>query len=134
MPLINDKTHSSFPPDQQVRAFLDVFFQRYLVEREMCIRDRSLGQSVKLFWTFRVPWHWAYHGTLLAPWVAQFAFGFYSMMLTSNLIGWIVMALYKPRTWCVFCPMGTMTQLICKAKAGGAQLPCTACGEKEAQK
>lgn len=34
MPLINDKSHSSFPPDQQVRAFLDIFFQRYLVERD----------------------------------------------------------------------------------------------------
>ena len=29
----------------------------------------------------------------------------------------ITMALYKPRSWCVYCPMGTMTQLICKAKA-----------------
>ena len=109
--------------------FLQMLWVTYLVGAGA----QSLGQSIKLFWTFRVPWHWAYHGTLLAPWVAQFAFGFYSMMLTSNLIGWIVMALYKPRTWCVFCPMGTMTQLICKAKAGGAQLPCTACGEKEAQ-
>lgn len=34
MPLINDKSHSSLPPDQQVRAFLNVFFQRYLVERD----------------------------------------------------------------------------------------------------
>ena len=24
--------------------------------------------------------------------------------------------LYKPRTWCTFCPMGTMTQSICKLK------------------
>ena len=23
---------------------------------------------------------------------------------------------YKPRTWCAFCPMGTMTQGICKLK------------------
>lgn len=113
--------------------FLVMFLQMLWVTYLVGAGAQSLGQSVKLFWTFRVPWHWAYHGTLLAPWVAQFAFGFYSMMLTSNLIGWIVMALYKPRTWCVFCPMGTMTQLICKAKAGGAQLPCTACGEKEAQ-
>lgn len=113
--------------------FLVMFLQMLWVTYLVGAGAQSLGQSVKLFWTFRVPWNWAYHGTLLAPWVAQFAFGFYSMMLTSNLIGWIVMALYKPRTWCVFCPMGTMTQLICKAKAGGAQLPCTACGEKEAQ-
>ena len=26
------------------------------------------------------------------------------------------MVLYKPRTWCAFCPMGTMTQGICKLK------------------
>ena len=35
------------------------------------------------------------------------------------------------KTYCNrYCDRG---QLICKAKAGGAQLPCTACGEKEAQ-
>ena len=49
--------------------------------------------------------------------VAQFGFGFYSLMLTSTLIGLIIMALYKERTWCSFCPMGTMTQGICKIKA-----------------
>ena len=27
------------------------------------------------------------------------------------------MILFKPRSWCVYCPMGTMTQLICKGKA-----------------
>ena len=37
-------------------------------------------------------------------------------MLTSLLLGLIVMVLYKPRTWCAFCPMGTMTQGICKLK------------------
>ena len=47
---------------------------------------------------------------------AQFSFGFYSLMLTSLLLGLIVMVLYKPRTWCAFCPMGTMTQGICKLK------------------
>lgn len=45
-----------------------------------------------------------------------YSFGFYSLMLTSTLIGLIVMVLYKPRTWCTFCPMGTMTQGICKLK------------------
>ena len=75
--------------------------------------------------------------------MAQFAFGFYSLMLTSNLIGWIVMALFKPRSWCVFCPMGTMTQLICKLRApreDGGQTACSVngcvgcagCGKKEA--
>jgi len=26
------------------------------------------------------------------------------------------MVLFKPRSWCVYCPMGTMTQLVCKAR------------------
>ena len=78
----------------------------------------SLGQVVTLLWVFKLPWRWAY--TVAAtPWVAQFAFGFYSVMLTSTLLGLVTMALYKPRSWCVYCPMGTMTQLICKAKCGG---------------
>ena len=71
----------------------------------------------QLFWTFKVPWKWAYDGSIFPDWVAQFGFGFYSLMLTSTLIGLIVMALYKERTWCSFCPMGTMTQGICKIKA-----------------
>jgi hypothetical protein len=79
---------------------------------------RELRQVVKLLWTFKLPWHWAYHGAAAAPWVAQFAFGFYSVMLTSTVLGFITMLLFKPRSWCVYCPMGTMTQLICKAKCG----------------
>ena len=67
-------------------------------------------------WTFKVPWQWAYHGTLLSPGVAQFAFGFYSVMLTSTILGIVTMVLFKPRSWCVYCPMGTMTQAICKIK------------------
>ncbi len=76
---------------------------------------RELGQVVTLLWTFKLPWHWAYGGGA-QPWVAQFAFGFYSVMLTSTVLGIVTMALFKPRSWCVYCPMGTMTQLICRAK------------------
>ena len=36
--------------------------------------------------------------------------------LTEAIIGLAVMALFKPRSWCVFCPMSTMTQTICKIK------------------
>lgn len=43
--------------------------------------------------------------------VAQFAFGFCSVMLTSTVLGLFTMVLFKPRSWCVYCPMGTMTQL-----------------------
>ena len=76
----------------------------------------DLKMAVTLLWTLKVPWHWAYHGTLFSYGIAQFAFGFYSIMLTSTILGFITMLLFKPRSWCVYCPMGTMTQLICKAK------------------
>ena len=89
-------------------------FQTYLV----AAGARDLTEALKLLWTFRVPWGWAYTAGTVTDWVAQFAFGFYSMMLTSTIIGLAVMVLFKPRTWCTFCPMGTMTQMICKIKAG----------------
>lgn len=75
----------------------------------------SLSEKVTLLWTFKLPWDWAYGGGFI-PWTAQFAFGFYSIMLTSTILGFITMLLFKPRSWCVYCPMGTMTQLICKVK------------------
>jgi hypothetical protein len=90
-------------------------FNTYLV----AAGAENLKETLKLFWTFRVPWGWTYTAGIVPDWVAQFAFGFYSLMLTSTLIGFIVMALYKPRSWCAFCPMGTMTQTICKMKNRG---------------
>ena len=39
----------------------------------------DLKQVVTLFWTFKLPWHWAYHGTLFSLGVAQFAFGFFQL-------------------------------------------------------
>jgi len=93
--------------------FCNMVFQTYLVGAGA----QSLKEAIKLFWMFRVPWGWTYTAGTLPDWIAQYSFGFYSIMLTSTLIGLIVMALFKPRTWCSFCPMGTMTQTICKIKA-----------------
>ena len=92
--------------------FIQMLWNTYLVFQGA----QSLRQAVKLLWTIQIPWHWAYHSTGIAPWAAQFSFGFYSVMLTSTVLGIITMALFKPRSWCVYCPMGTMTQLICKQK------------------
>lgn len=95
--------------------FASMVFQTWLVASGA----GSLRQMVRLFWTFNVPWKWAYNLNLLPEslnWMVQFSYGFYSLMLTSTLIGLIVMVLYRPRSWCTFCPMGTMTQGICKLK------------------
>lgn len=91
--------------------FVVMLFNTYLVFSGAA----DLKEVIKILWTFKVPWNWV-DTSMVAPWVAQFAFGFYSMMLTSTILGIITMVLYKPRSWCVYCPMGTMTQLISKAK------------------
>ena len=98
-------------------TFFMIMFGLMLWNTYLVFADvKSLKQVITLFWTFKVPWNWAYHGTLFSTGVAQFAFGFYSIMLTSTLLGLLTMVLFKPRSWCVYCPMGTMTQMICKIK------------------
>ncbi|MCX8074546.1 MAG: 4Fe-4S binding protein [Clostridia bacterium] len=91
--------------------FVSMITNTYLVFENY----KSVEQVVTLFWTFKLNWSFAYGGSV-ASWIAQFAFGFYSIMLTSTIIGFIMMILFKPRTWCVFCPMGTMCHLICEAR------------------
>ena len=95
--------------------FGNMLFSTYLV----FATQSGVGEVVNLLWTFKLPWHFAYYGTALPLWVAQYAFGFYSVMLTSTSLGIVTMALYKPRSWCVYCPMGTMTQGVCKMKCSG---------------
>lgn len=92
--------------------FFKMLYQTYLVFSGVS----GLQEVVTLLWTFRLPWHFAYYDSELSAFVPQFAFGFYSVMLTSTILGLVTMFLYKPRSWCVYCPMGTMTQLICKGK------------------
>ena len=105
-------------------AFLIFFLTMFCImiwNTYLVFAGADLKQVVTLLWTFKLPWHWAYSGNAFAPWVAQFAFGFYSVMLTSTLLGLATMVLFKPRSWCVYCPMGTMTQAICKIKAHDAK-------------
>lgn len=98
--------------------FLTMFCQMLWSTALVFAGASDLKQIVTLLWTFKVPWRWAYHGTLFHPGTVQFAFGFYSVMLTSTILGLVTMVLFKPRSWCVYCPMGTMTQMICKVKNG----------------
>ena len=74
-----------------------------------------LKKSITLLWVFKLPWQWPDVG-MADPWAAQFAFGFFSVMLTSTILGIVTMVLFRPRSWCVYCPMGTMTQGICKLR------------------
>lgn len=93
--------------------FLLMLYNTYLV-----LAGAPLREAVTLLWMFRLPWAWT-NTAGVSPWIAQFAFGFYGVMLTSTVLGLATMILFKPRSWCVYCPMGTMTQGICKLRDKG---------------
>ncbi|NLL73390.1 MAG: 4Fe-4S binding protein [Clostridiales bacterium] len=98
-------------------AFFMIMFAQMIFVTFLVFKDvRGLSETVKLLWTFKIPWSFAYKVTGLPLWISQFAFGFYSVMLTSTILGIITNILFKPRSWCIYCPMGTMTQLICEIK------------------
>ena len=116
-------------------VFFMVMFGRMLLATYQVFAGAPLSQTVTLLWTFRLPWQWA-DVSPAAPWAAQFAFGFFGVMLTSTVLGIATMALFRPRSWCIYCPMGTMTQGICiqrnrkKAKLHGRTSPKD-CGASE---
>ncbi|MGL4108935.1 4Fe-4S binding protein [Clostridium sp. LP20] len=91
--------------------FLNMIFNTFLVFSG----TNDLKEVITLLWTFKLPWNLV-NISYASPWIAQFAFGFYSVMATSTILGIVTMILFKPKSWCVYCPMGTMTQGICILK------------------
>ena len=89
-------------------AFFMVMFSLMLLSTYRVFTGAPLSETVTLLWMFRLPWQWA-DVSFAAPWIAQFAFGFFGVMLTSTILGLVTMVLFRPRSWCVYCPMGTMT-------------------------
>lgn len=96
-------------------TFFMTMFGLMLYSAWLVFSGASLQQAVTLLWVFRLPWNWV-NTSYVPPAVAQFAFGFYGVMLTSTVLGLLTMLLFKPRSWCVYCPMGTMTQGICQIR------------------
>lgn len=98
-------------------AFFMTMFGLMLFSTYKVFTGAPLQQTGTLLWVFKLPWQWA-EVDMVSPWIAQFAFGFFSVMLTSTVLGFVTMVLFRPRSWCVYCPMGTMTQGICILKHG----------------
>lgn len=96
-------------------SFFMIMFGVMLYSTYQVFMGATLKEAVTLLWIFKLPWNWV-NTSFVSPGIAQFAFGFYGVMLTSAILGLINMIYFKPRSWCVFCPMGTITQEICKLK------------------
>lgn len=124
--LLGQKLSRNTPPPKFLRSawfrygfltFFMVMFGLMLRSTYMVFTGAPLRQAVTLLWVFKLPWQWA-DVSMASPWMAQFAFGFFSVMMTSTVLGLLTMVLFRPRSWCVYCPMGTMTQGICKLRQG----------------
>ena len=67
--------------------------------------------KVRLFIMFQIPWDmpqlWAIENN--SPSLLHLAFRFYSLMLSSTILGTILAIVYKPKTWCVICPIKTLS-------------------------
>lgn len=117
-------------------AFFMIMFALMLYSTYRVFTGAPLQKTITLLWVFKLPWQWA-SVDMAAPWTAQFAFGFFSIMLTSTILGLLTMALFRPSSWCVYCPMGTMTQGICQIRNGrrvkkDGRTSTKACGHSEA--
>lgn len=52
----------------------------------------------------------------IADWVTHLSYRFYSMMVTTTILGLILALVYKPRTWCTICPIATVSDSYLKSK------------------
>lgn len=107
--------------------FFGMFGSVLAVTVMVASQAQEFNGAIKLFQAFRLPLDINAPIGDFSAWSVQFAFGFYSLMLTSLVLGLVSMLLFKPRSWCVYCPMGTLTQLICTVKS-------KSCHEAEAKK
>jgi len=48
------------------------------------------------------------------PWITHLSYRFYSMMMTTTILGLLLSLTYKPRTWCTICPIATISDVILK--------------------
>ena len=67
-------------------AFFMTMFMLMLYNTYLVFVGNSLSEAITLLWIFKLPWNWT-DPSFVTPWAAQFAFGFYGVMLTSIVIG-----------------------------------------------
>ena len=86
----------------------------------MCIRDRYMVAQnnimpmniVRFLMVYQIPIELPQLMHIALPDViSHIGFRIFSIMFTSTVIGMILGILFKPRTWCVICPVQTLTTI-----------------------
>jgi len=73
-------------------------------------------EHLRFLIVFRVPFDLPqlFEVTTFLPWVTHLSYRFYSMMMTTSVLGLILALVYKPRTWCTICPISTISDVYVK--------------------
>lgn len=99
-------------------------------------RGRPIPGWAKATWfrVFMVVFIFSMFGWQMAaawPDPAQIGLVFLRIIFITTLIGIVLGIIYSPRTWCSFCPMGTMASWVAawrRKKPLAVQSSCVACG------
>ncbi len=76
------------------------------VQVAMGLREPS--QQVNFLVFFEVPFTQVFEYQV-NDWMTNLSYSIYSMLLTSTAIGVMLGIIFKPKTWCVVCPISTLT-------------------------
>jgi len=73
-------------------------------------------EHLRFLIVFRVPFDLPqlFEVNTFLPWVTHLSYRFYSMMMTTSVLGLILALLYKSRTWCTICPISTISDVYVK--------------------
>ena len=88
---------------------LMIFLSTFMV----FLDKRAPLEKVRFLIAFQLPWTMPnlLDIGVVPGWVVHLGFRAYSMMVTTTIIGLLVGYLYRPKSWCVICPMGTLSSL-----------------------
>lgn len=75
-------------------------------------------EKVRFMIAFQIPWNMPQLLNIdsIPSWAVHLSFRVYSMMFTTTVMGMIVGWIYKPRTWCIICPVNTISDIAIKRK------------------
>jgi polyferredoxin len=70
-------------------------------------------ERIKFLILFQIPWNipQVLDFGSIPGWIVHLSFRVYSMMFTTTVLGLVLAGIFKPRTWCMICPVNTISDL-----------------------
>jgi len=86
--------------------------------------NRDPLEKIRFLMAFQLPWNMPnlLNIGFMPDWAVHLGFRVYSMMFTTTIIGLIISNIFKSKTWCAICPMGTLSSMALRKKKDPIQL------------